>query len=105
LFGDSITGDLPIVLLRTCGGQVARIKELILNKEAYEYSRGSAQQALSYAAMEGYISREEGLIHSGYVGYEEFSEVLKDGKEKCLENLREKIKQYKLDDIHESMEW
>jgi Protein of unknown function (DUF1186) len=151
LFGDSITGDLPIVLLRTCGGQVDRIKELILNKDAYEYSRGSALQALSYAAIEGYISREEvlsfyqglftgneapetssfhdvvavcvydlypeelmetiekayeeGLIHPGYVGYGEFTELLKIDKEKCLEKFRKKIKQYQMDDIHESMEW
>jgi len=59
LFGDSVTGDLPIVLLRTCGGNTERIKDLILNKSAYDYCRGSALQALSYTLIEGYITREE----------------------------------------------
>lgn len=59
LFGDAVTGDLPIVLLRTCGGDTKRIKDLILNKSAYDYCRGSALQALSYALIEGYITREE----------------------------------------------
>jgi hypothetical protein len=59
LFGDMVTEDLPIVLLRTCGGNTERIKELILNKDAYEYSRGAAIEALSYAYIEGYITREK----------------------------------------------
>ena len=59
LFGDSVTGDLPIVLLRTCGGNTERIRDLILNKSAYDYCRGSALQALSYTLIEGYITREE----------------------------------------------
>ncbi len=151
LFGDSVTGDLPIVLLRTCGGKTDRIKELILNKNAYDYCRGSALQALSYAAIEGYITREyvlsfyrglfsedeaspsssfhdilakcvydmypeelmetighayeEGLIHSGYIGYEDFTQVLREGKEKCLLSLELKIKERQLDNIHDRMSW
>ena len=151
LFGDSVTGDLPIVLLRTCGGHTGRIKDLILNKNAYNYCRGSALQALSYAAIEGYISREEivafyqglfseeeatpgsafhnilatcvydiypeelmdiiekayddGLIHSGYIGYEDFTEILKGSKEKCLDRLRAKIQGRQIDNIHASMSW
>lgn len=151
LFGDSITGDLAIVLLRTCGGRIDKIKELILNKDAYEYSRGSALRALTYAVLEGYVPREEvlafyqglftgdetsdtdsfhdilaiciydlypeelmetiekayeeGLIHPGYVGLEEFTEVLKTGKEKCLEKLRVQVEEKQINDIHESMDW
>ena len=151
LFGDSITGDLPIVLLGTCGGRIDRIKELILNKDAYEYCRGSALQALSYAVVEGYTTREEvlsfyqglftgnealapscfhdvlaicihdlypeelmdtikkayeeGLIHPGYVGYGEFSEVLKAGREKCLKKLREQVEEKQIKNIHEYMDW
>jgi hypothetical protein len=151
LFGDSITGDLPIVLLRTCGGRIDRIKELILNKDAYEYSRGSALRALTYAVIEGYVTREEvldfyqglftgdeasdtdsfhdvlaiciydlypeelmatiekayekGLIHPGYVGYGEFTEVLKTGREKCLEKLRVQVEQKQINDIHKYMGW
>ena len=59
LFGDAVTGDLPVVLLRTCGGNTEKIKELIVNKSAYDYCRGSALQALSYTLIEGYITREE----------------------------------------------
>jgi hypothetical protein len=151
LFGDSVTGDLSIVLLRTCGGNTERIKDLILNKSAYDYCRGSALQALSYALIEGHISRkeiltfyrelfseevaspesvfhdilatciydiypeeliktiekayDEGLIRSGYIGYEDFTEILKDSKEKCLDNLRNKIQERQIDDIHDSMSW
>jgi hypothetical protein len=151
LFGDAVTGDLPIVLLRTCGGNTDRIKELILNKNAYDYCRGSALQSLSYAALEGYITREEvlsfykglfsgdeahptscfhdilatcvydiypeellqtiekayeeELIHSGYIGFENFTEIIKEGKEKCIEALRTKIKQRQIDNIHDSMSW
>lgn len=151
LFGDSVTGDLPIVLLRTCGGNTERIKDLILNKSAYDYCRGSALQALSYALIEGYISRKdilsfyrelfseeiaslgstfydilatciydiypeelmksiekaynEGIIHSGYIGYEDFTEILKGSKENCLDNLRDKMQKSEIDDIHDSMSW
>jgi hypothetical protein len=151
LLGDSVTGDLPIVLLRTCGGRIDRIKELILNKDAHEYCRGSALQALSYAVIGGYATREEalsfyqglfsgdeasapscfhdvlaiciydlypeelmetikkayeeGLIHPGYVGYGEFTEVLKTGKEKCLEKLRIQVEKKQISDIHEYMAW
>ncbi len=151
LFGDSITGDLEIVLLRTCGGRIEKIKELILNKDAYEYSRTSALHALTYAVVEGYVPREEvlaffqglfsgdeasetdsfhdvlaiciyelypeelmetiekayeeGLIHSGYIGRGEFTETLKTGKEKSLENLRVRVEQKQINDIHEYMDW
>ena len=66
LFGDGVTEDLSIVLLRTCGGNLDRVKELILNKNAYDYCRGSALETLSYALIEGYITREE--IVSFYQG-------------------------------------
>ncbi|XCN73212.1 MAG: DUF1186 domain-containing protein [Candidatus Electrothrix aestuarii] len=151
LFGDSVTGDLPIVLLRTCGGNTERIRDLIVNKSAYDYCRGSALQALSYALIEGYITREEivsfyrelfseeetfpgsafhdilancicdiypeelmeiiekaydeGVIHSGYIGYEDFTEVLRGGKQKCLDRLKCKMQKSQLDSIHDSMSW
>ncbi|MBM9536312.1 DUF1186 domain-containing protein [Desulfobulbus alkaliphilus] len=151
LLGDSITGDLPIVLLRTCGGRIDRIKELILNKDAYEYCRGSALQALSYAVVEGYATREEvlsfyqelftgdeatasscfhdtlavciydlypeelmeaigkayeeGLIHPGYVRYEEFTEVLKTDKANHLEKFRIRVERNHINDIHQHMSW
>lgn len=151
LFGDSVTSDLPIILLRTCGGRVERIKELILNKDADEYCRGAALEALSYAAMAGYLTREEALsfyqglftgdeasatscfhdalacciydlypeesmetikkaydealIDPGYVGYDEFTEVLKTSKENRLEKFRIELEEKQINDIHEYMDW
>lgn len=151
LFGDMVTGDLPIVLLRTCGGKIDKIKELILNTNAYEYCRGSALQALSYAVVENYVARQEvlsfykelftenvasasscfhdilatcihdlcpeelietiekayneDLIHSGYIGYEDFTEAIKKGKDKCIEDLRVKIQGRQIDNVHDSMSW
>ncbi|MGR3318477.1 MAG: DUF1186 domain-containing protein [Candidatus Anammoxibacter sp.] len=151
LFGDSVTVDLPVVLLRTCSRKTCRIKELILNKNAYEYCRGSALEALNYAAIEGYITREEVLsfykglftgyeassdsvfhdilatcvhdlypeelietikkayenriIHSGYIAYTHFEEVLRGGKEKCLLNLSHELDKRQLKNIHDSMSW
>ena len=42
LFGETITEDLPVILLNTCGGTFQEIKRLALNQGAYEYCRGSA---------------------------------------------------------------
>ena len=151
LFGDSITEDLPAVLFQTCGGNTEKIRDLILNKSAYDFCRGAALHALSYALIEGYITREEilsfyqglfseevappgtafhdllatciydiypeelmetiekaydeGFINSGHISHEDFAKVLKDSKEKCLDNLRAKIQKEQINNIHDSMSW
>ncbi len=61
LFGDICTSDLPVVLLNTCGGAVEPIQSMILNREADDYCRVSACQALAYAVVEGYVSREQAV--------------------------------------------
>ena len=61
LYGDMVTEDLPVILLRTCGGSLDTIKSLVLNREAYSYCRGSAAKAMAYAVVEGMASREEVL--------------------------------------------
>jgi hypothetical protein len=61
LFGDIITEDLSMILLRTCGGSVERIKELVLNRDAEAFCRGAAAEALTYAVAEGFYPREEAL--------------------------------------------
>ena len=61
LFGDLTTSNLPVILLNTCGGSVKLIKSLILNKDAYDYCKVSACQALSYSVIKGYVSRESVL--------------------------------------------
>lgn len=67
LFGDLTTSNLPIILLNTCGGSVELIKSLILNKDAYDYCRVSACQALAYAVIKEYVSRESVLELFGTV--------------------------------------
>jgi hypothetical protein len=63
LFGDIIVEHLPEILLRTCGGSVEKIKELITNKNADAYSREAAITAISYAVLEGFITREDALSY------------------------------------------
>lgn len=65
LFGDFVTETLPIVLFRTCDGSVDRIKALALNKEAYDFCRGSALNAITYAVAEGVLPRAEALAFFG----------------------------------------
>jgi hypothetical protein len=151
LFGYIVTEYLPVALLRTCGGNIEKIKALVLNKDAYEHSRGAAVQALSYAYIEGYISREElvlfyrdlftgkvakpdsdfynilagsicdiypeelmeiietaydeGLIHSWFIGYDEFVEVIKAGREKCINRFQEYVKSEQARNIHDIISW
>jgi hypothetical protein len=61
LYDDLITEDLRMVLLHTCGGAVEGIKQLILNKAAYEYCRSAAIDTLTYATVSGFVSREATL--------------------------------------------
>ena len=61
LFGDMVGETLPAALVKTCGGSLDGIRELILNRQADDYSRWSACTALSYAVMAGMISRQEAL--------------------------------------------
>jgi len=151
LFGDLTTNDLPTILLRTCGGSFELIKSMALNKNADDYCRGSALNALAYAVIDGIAPREEvlsffgtlftgdeadeisdfwgllanivcdlypeeimatikqayedDLIFSGMIGYEDFEKALEDGKEKCLERLKNDLERRSLDDIHDSMSW
>lgn len=60
-FDDMITEDLPIMLLRTSGGDMELIKLFALNREADEYCRGSALDAIVLAVADGIISRDEAL--------------------------------------------
>ena len=47
LFGDLTTSDLPIILLRTCGGSIERIKSMAVNKDVNDYCRISALNAMT----------------------------------------------------------
>ena len=72
LFGDICTSDLPMILLNTCGGDVSSIQSMILNREADDYCRVSACEAMAYAVLEGFISRESviGFFHTLFTGDE-----------------------------------
>jgi hypothetical protein len=61
LFGDICTSNLPVILSNTCGGAVESIQSMILNREADDYCRVSACQALAYAVLEGYVPREKAV--------------------------------------------
>jgi hypothetical protein len=57
LFGDLIGETLPTLLIRTCGGSLEGIKELILNRRADGFCRWSACRALGYAVVKGLAER------------------------------------------------
>ena len=57
--GDIITEDLRMVLFKTCGGSVDRLKQLILHRAAHIYCRGAAMDALVYAVVTGLYPRSE----------------------------------------------
>jgi hypothetical protein len=59
IWGDMVTETLPALLFQTCNGFLDTIKELILNKKAHDYVRGSAVEALTYAVARGVAKREE----------------------------------------------
>ena len=58
LFGDIITEDLPVILLRTCDGSLDMIRSLVLNREADDFCRGSAIGAITFAVAEGIVARK-----------------------------------------------
>lgn len=59
LFGEVGTDNLPMILLRTCGGSLDLIRAMALNREANDYCRNSALEAMTYAVVEGIADRDE----------------------------------------------
>jgi len=62
LFSDMIGETLPAALIKTGGGSLDGIRELILNRQASDFCRWSACTALGYAVMAGLIHREEAMV-------------------------------------------
>jgi hypothetical protein len=58
VFSDIFIELFPTILLQTCGGDVTKIQEIALNNNTNEYCRSGALSALSYALIEGYITRK-----------------------------------------------
>ena len=53
IWGDMVTETLPVSLYHTCNDQFDTIKDLIADREAPEYVRGAAVDALTYAVARG----------------------------------------------------
>jgi len=58
IYGDIITTNLPMILLNTCGGSVEAIRAMATNRSVGDYERISAIQAIVWAMVDGWISRE-----------------------------------------------
>jgi hypothetical protein len=56
-----ITENFHWIMYATCGGRLERIKQLVRDRNAYEYCRGAAMQALVHAVSDGVIERAEAL--------------------------------------------
>jgi hypothetical protein len=65
MFGDFIGETLPAALIKTCGGSLDGIRELILNRQASDYCRWTACTALGYAVAAGLVRREEAVAFLG----------------------------------------
>jgi hypothetical protein len=59
IWGDMITETLPALLFQTCNGSLEAIKALVHDRGAYEYARGAAVEALTYAVARGEAKQEE----------------------------------------------
>lgn len=59
IWGDMVTMTLPALLFQTCNGSLDEIKKLVLNKDADEFVRGSAVEAMTYAVARGVAERRE----------------------------------------------
>lgn len=56
---DLRTAALPLLLLRTCGGSVQTIKQLVLDRNCDDFVRWAAMEALANAVAAGMADREE----------------------------------------------
>lgn len=63
LFEDTITEDLPGLLLNTCGGRFDVIRALVENRVAYEYARSSALRAMTYGVVTGQMDRMAAIAY------------------------------------------
>lgn len=59
IWGDMTTETLPTFLYRTNGGSLEAIKELVVNREADQYVRCAAMEALSYCVAFHPFHRDE----------------------------------------------
>ena len=65
IFGDLVTEDLPMILVRTCGGTISSLKEVAEDRKLDVFVRLAALHAMSYAIVEGIVSRDEVIDYYG----------------------------------------
>ncbi len=78
LWGELLTDGLSVALYCTSGGDFTALKELVLNKEADPFVRGTALESFVLAVSEGVLSRAEALSF--------FATLLADGSLAPAEN-------------------
>lgn len=61
IWGDMLTETLPALLCRTSGGKYTHVLEIIRNRDAYEFLRTAALEALKLGVACGHVAREKGL--------------------------------------------
>ncbi len=61
IWSDMLTETLPALLCRTSGGDYAHILEVVRDRDAYEFLRASAMEALKLGIACGNLPREEGI--------------------------------------------
>lgn len=76
LWGDLTTETLPTLLYRTCNGSIDAIKALVTNREADQYVRCAATEALSYVVAFDNTRRDEviGFLQGLFTGGEAVAE-------------------------------
>lgn len=61
IWSDMLTETLPALLCRTAAGDYSAIMEVVRNRDANEFLRASALEALKLGIVSGDLPREEGL--------------------------------------------
>lgn len=63
IWGDMVTEKFPALACRTAHGNYDAIKEIVLDKGAYEFLRASAMECIVLAVAMGEISRDDALSY------------------------------------------
>jgi hypothetical protein len=89
LGGDTVTDAGKVLLASVCDGNLHPIKQLALNREANEYCRGQALEALAILAIGGEVPRDAIEDHFLWLAHEglerEFSQVWNNLCSSCLD--------------------
>ncbi len=73
LYGDLISGELSTILVRTCDRRIDLIRSMVPNQNINVFCRIAAAHAMTYAVVDGIVTREEVLSFFGtlFTGNEE----------------------------------